>query len=566
MTPGTPSRLNSARCRNASRFRGLMRASAYLIGLLAILSWAPAGASAAHVFIDPGHGGPYSNANLPSLGIYEKNVNLSIALALRDQLQARGHTVTMARTTDRAVGLTDIPTWKYTSATDRWAYAADGIVRYSDGVPRDDLQARCDLANAAGADIFISVHNNGAASTAADGFENFASDEDILGSRLANMVQSEVIAATPLDDRGARNTDFYVVKWSHMPAILMEGGFLTNYADRAYLTSWTGRTTLARAVASAVDKFLATKPYQPIWPRISGSDRFQTATALSRTGWPTTAKTVILATGFNWPDALASAPLSRKLDAPLLLTGPGQLSPATAAELKRLAPDQIVVLGGELAVPSSVATQAIAACAPKVPTVRRIAGADRYTTAALIAKEVGVPADGRVAVVNGETHADAVSIAPYAGRSLIPILLVQPSAIPTATGQMRNIFGTAWRSTIVVGGVAAVNDAVARSCPVPTRVAGINRYGTNIAVIDKYYPGTSKFYVCNGYSASDSLAAGALAGKDGRATLLVAPRTINNQTRLWIENNETRIGAWTMVGGTAAVPYLQEWILRKALL
>lgn len=566
MTPATPANIDNARRRTAPASRRLIQASASLIAILLTLTLAPVRATAAHVFVDPGHGGPYSNANLPSLGIYEKNVNLYIALALRDQLKARGHTVTMARTTDRAVCLTDIPTWKYTSTTDRWAYAADGVVRYSDGVPRDDLQARCDLANAAGADIFISVHNNGAASTAADGFENFASDEDILGSRLADIVQSEVIAATPLDDRGARNTDFYVLKWSHMPAILIEGGFLTNYADRTYLTSPAGCTTLARAVATAVDKFLATKPYQPIWPRISGTDRFQTATALSRTGWPTTSTKVILATGFNWPDALASAPLSRKLDAPLLLTGVNELSQATAEELKRLAPDEIVILGGEMAISSSVATAAMQACAPQVPSIRRIAGADRYETAALIAREVGVPADGRVAVVNGGTHADAVSIAPYAGRNRIPILLVQQSTIPTATAQMRNVFGAGWKSTIVVGGLSAVNDAVARSCPSPTRVAGANRYATNLAVIDKYYPGTQKFYVCNGFSASDSLAAGALAAKDGRATLLVAPRTIDNSTRLWIENNESRIGAWTMVGGTMAVPYLQEWILRKAYL
>lgn len=544
----------------------LARAVFGLLGALVIASVAPTSAHAAHVFIDPGHGGPYSNANLPSLGIYEKNVNLAISLALRDQLIARGHTVTMARTTDRAVGLTDIPTWKYTSTTDRWAYAKDGIVRYSDGVPRDDLQARCNLANAAGADIFISLHNNGAESTAADGFENFASDQDILGSRLANIVQSEVIAATPLDDRGARNTDFYVLKWSHMPAILIEGGFLTNYSDRAYLTSYTGRTTLARAVATAVDKFLATDPYKPVWPRIAGADRFETATALSREGWPTTSARVILATGAKWPDALASAPLSRKLDAPLLLTRPDSLSPATAAELQRLAPDEIVILGGELAVSSAVATAAVEACGPKTPTVRRIAGTNRYQTAALIAAQVGVPADGRVAIVNGERHADAVSIAPYAGKSLIPILLVQQSWIPTETTVARKQFGTAWKSTIVVGGTGAVNDAVAGLCPTPSRVAGANRYATNLAIIDRFYPGVQRFYVCNGQIAPDSLTAGALGAKSGRTTLLVAPRTINDYTRLWIENNESRIAAWTMVGGSAAVPYLQDWILRKALL
>ncbi|MHB9005223.1 MAG: N-acetylmuramoyl-L-alanine amidase family protein, partial [Coriobacteriia bacterium] len=112
--------------RAARTSSALARAAVGLFGALIIASIAPSSAHAAHVFIDPGHGGPYSNANLPSLGIYEKNVNLAVSLALRTQLVARGHTVTMARTTDRAVGLTDIATWKYTSATDRWAYAKDG--------------------------------------------------------------------------------------------------------------------------------------------------------------------------------------------------------------------------------------------------------------------------------------------------------------------------------------------------------------------------------------------------------------------------------------------------------
>lgn len=523
-------------------------------------------AFAAKVFIDPGHGGRYSNANLPSLGIYEKNVNLAIALALRSQLESRGHTVTMARTTDTAVGGVDVPTWKYSGQTDLWSYYADGTTRYSDGVPRDDLQARCNLANASGSDIFISIHNNGAASSSANGFEDYASSQDILGTRLSRLVQDRVIAATPLHDRGAGNIDFYVLKWSHMPAILVEGGFLTNPGDRAYVTSWSGRTRLAAAIADGVDEFLATDPYQPVWPRIAGSDRFGTAVELSKTGWPTSANTVLLATGANWPDALASAPLSRKLGAPLLLATPSALPTSTAEEIARLTPDNIVILGGEEAISSEVASLAASAAGLDISKVERIAGASRYDTAAMIARRVGVPADGQVVVVTGSSPADAVSVAPYAGSRLMPILLVESSSIPTSVAAFRSDNNAAWRSTLALGGTRVLSDNLLAQLPAPRRIWGYNRYETNVAVLSQLYSGTTQMLVTNGEAYADNLTAGVLGAKQGKATMLVAPRTIDNRTRLFIENNEWRIGSWTMVGGASVVPYLQDWILRKALL
>lgn len=542
------------------------RVSILALALIGALAFTATPAFAARVFIDPGHGGRYSNANLPSLGIYEKNVNLAIALALRDQLESRGHTVVMARTTDTAVGAADVPTWKFSEASDLWSYYADGTTSYSDGVPRDDLQARCNLANAAGADIFISIHNNGASSSSASGFENYASSQDILGTRLSRLVQEEVITATPLHDRGAGNTDFYVIKWSHMPAILIEGGFLTNPADRAYVTSWSGRVRLARAIADGVDEFLATDPYQPVWPRIGGGNRFGTAVALSQTGWAAGAKTVLLATGRNWPDALSSAPLSRKLDAPLLLTEPSVLPTETAVELARLAPSNIVILGGTDAVPSEVASAAAQAAGIETSAVRRIAGVTRYDTAALVAREVGVPGSGRVVVVTGQNPADAVSIAPYAGRNSMPILLTDPSSLPTAAAGFLADNRATWRMTIGVGGTQVITDGLLAKLPAPTRVWGYNRYATNVAVLEQLYSGRTQFLVSNGEAYADNLTAGVLGTKQGKATMLVAPRTIDNRTRLFIENNEWRIGSWTMIGGNVVVPYLQDWILRKALL
>ncbi|MHB1477262.1 MAG: N-acetylmuramoyl-L-alanine amidase, partial [Coriobacteriia bacterium] len=74
------------------RLRPLVSSCALLAATIA-LTLPALPAHAAHIFIDPGHGGIYSNANLASLGIYEKNVNLQMALRLRAELVRRGHTV-----------------------------------------------------------------------------------------------------------------------------------------------------------------------------------------------------------------------------------------------------------------------------------------------------------------------------------------------------------------------------------------------------------------------------------------------------------------------------------------
>ena len=84
-------------------------------GLLAAAILVPAAASAKTlVFIDPGHGGRYSNAN--HYGLKEKNVNLQLGLELKRQLLAEGLDVGMTRESDRALTYADIPTWHYSSS------------------------------------------------------------------------------------------------------------------------------------------------------------------------------------------------------------------------------------------------------------------------------------------------------------------------------------------------------------------------------------------------------------------------------------------------------------------
>ncbi len=95
-------------------------------------------------------------------------------------------------------------------------------------------------------------------------------------------------------------------------------------------------------------------------------------------------KTVIVATGRNWPDALGGATLAGVLDAPILLVDTDALPAAVAAEITRLKATRAIVLGGTAAVSANVAT-AIDAI-PGVAKVERIGGANRYLTSEMIAK------------------------------------------------------------------------------------------------------------------------------------------------------------------------------------
>lgn len=536
-------------------------------------------AHAARIFIDPGHGsiimpGGGVDPGAVGGGYKEKDLALQIAQRLRTELITRGHEVELYRTGDVRTAPVDRVTWQYTSATDTWAwqkdpYAWDMKPESADkrvlAWKRSALQARPDAANAFGADIFISVHLNASVGESGNGYETYSAPEDRLGASLASHVQREVIESTPFSDRGAKTAQFYVIRWTHMPAILAECGFISNPADRAYVTSASGQSTLARAMADGVDAFLASEPYRQQWPRISGTTRYGTAAALSLDGWPTGARTVLLATGENWPDALASAPLSHKLDAPLLLSTPDTLPADTAAELARLAPDDIVVLGGTGAVSDAVAEAAASAAGVSLENVRRIAGANRYETAALIATEVGVPADGRVAVVGGESPADAVSISAYAGANAIPILLTETARLSTATADFKAANASTWRSTLIIGGTGVVPDAVVSTLPSRRRIAGPDRYATNTAVLQQLHTVGGLHYVANGEAYPDCLTAGVRGAKSAGAVMLVQPRTLGNYQRLYIENHETRVRAIRMVGGTGVLPIIHEWMIDKAL-
>lgn len=166
--------------------------------------------------------------------------------------------------------------------------------------------------------------------------------------------------------------------------------------------------------------------------RIGGSDRYDTAARVSAAMFDPGADVVYLATGVNWPDGLAAGAVAGHLHAPVLLVQSNSLPSVTSAELKRLAPKRIVIVGGTDVVSENVSK---AAASVTGAPVTRLGGADRYATAQLISQDA-YP-DGSVPIVylsTGQNFPDALAGGAAAATNGGPILLVKATLpLPAAT-------------------------------------------------------------------------------------------------------------------------------------
>jgi putative cell wall-binding protein/glucose/arabinose dehydrogenase len=221
--------------------------------------------------------------------------------------------------------------------------------------------------------------------------------------------------------------------------------------------------------------------------RIAGQTRAETAAALSRSTFLPKPAAVFVATADDFPDALAAGSAATLAGAPVLLVGKGEIPAATAEELRRLQPSNIVVLGGAAAVADTVITALDEFTSGEV---RRISGPTRYETAAMISQQTFRSAPVAY-VATGEAFADALTGGVPAAMQAGPVLLVKQGSIPAATASELGRLEP--RRIVVLGGTAAVSqevEAQLRSFTVGsvTRQAGGNRFSTAAAVAERTFP------------------------------------------------------------------------------
>ena len=171
--------------------------------------------------IDPGHGGRDPGA-VGINDLYEKHVVLPVSLEVAELLREQGINVVMTRSTDREL----------------------------------DLESRVQIAERAGADLFVSIHANAISLSRPDvnGIETYYYSSE--GLEIAEYVHESLLQATGRPDRGVRRARFYVIRRTSMPAVLLEIGFVTGADDAPLLETDAYRSLTAQAIARGILQYL----------------------------------------------------------------------------------------------------------------------------------------------------------------------------------------------------------------------------------------------------------------------------------------------------------------------
>lgn len=183
------------------------------------------------IIIDAGHGGKDFGALSRALGYEEKQLTLTTAHMLRNQLKQLGYHAILTRSQDVFIS----------------------------------LDKRAELANRADADLFVSIHFNHSTSQEAKGIEIYTYKESPPSSRilrskeLAKEVLSKIIHTTGAKSRGLKEANFAVIRETDMPAILVEAGFLSNPQEREKIRDPKYLRFIASGIAKGIDDYLTDK-------------------------------------------------------------------------------------------------------------------------------------------------------------------------------------------------------------------------------------------------------------------------------------------------------------------
>ncbi len=277
--------------------------------------------------------------------------------------------------------------------------------------------------------------------------------------------------------------------------------------------------------------------------RLAGGDRIGTAIAISQNAFPAagSAKAVVLTAAYNFPDALAGAPLAAAKDGPVLLTDPGLLTPATLTEIQRVAPtgSTVYILGG----PAAIATTIDSALMAANYNPQRIAGVDRFDTSVKIAEALGSPTT--VMLATGDIFADALSAGPAAASVHGAVLLTDGTKLPPTVA--------AYLSGLASPTVYDIGDAAGLAYPSGTLLAGGDRFATSALVAEKFFTNPTVVGVATGWNFPDALAGAGAMGVMGGPVLLSDPFILPSADALYLTNQASSITQAFLFGGTSSL-------------
>lgn len=301
--------------------------------------------------------------------------------------------------------------------------------------------------------------------------------------------------------------------------------------------------------------------------RIQGSDRWHTAALTSqRMNADGSGPVVFLANGLNFPDALSAGPAVIAAGGTLLTTAADSLPAATAAELERLQPSEVRVIGGENAVSPSVFDEVASIVAGPVT---RIEGATRWQTSERIVRSAFPSGAETVFVATGVNYPDALAAGPAAGFAGAPLVLIDGSGAALTNETRKLLQDLATKRVVVVGGTSAISSALetqlrdVSGVESVERLAGQDRFETAVAINARFFPGSQDALLASGYGFADALAGAPLAGMLAAPLYLTRPDCVPEPVLLdlW-EVGATTV---TLVGGPAVIDYSVDGAIEQGL-
>lgn len=182
------------------------------------------------IVVDVGHGG-WDPGKVSADGIKEKDINLAIALKLRDALEEKGCRVILTRTEDTALG------------------GSDG-----NSTKNSDMRARIAIMEQESPDYVISIHQNSYSDPSVHGAQAFYYSTSSVSQSMAETIQRYLIdQVDPENHRQAKTgNDYYILRKSPCPAVIVECGFLSNPTEAANLTDDEYQQKIADAICNAI--------------------------------------------------------------------------------------------------------------------------------------------------------------------------------------------------------------------------------------------------------------------------------------------------------------------------
>ncbi|WP_273851778.1 cell wall-binding repeat-containing protein [Guptibacillus spartinae] len=282
----------------------------------------------------------------------------------------------------------------------------------------------------------------------------------------------------------------------------------------------------------------------PEFMRIEGADRYETAVKIAKADYDKgDTPEVVFATGLDFPDALAGAPLAYEMDAPILLTKTTSIPTKVKEALTYFGVEHVTILGGTTAISKDVEAEL------KKMNIDydRISGENRYDTAAKIASELSPSPFETAYVASGANYPDALSVAAIASLEGSPILLTKTTSLPAETAEaLKN-----YTESFAIGGTAVISNDVLKKLPNGQRIAGANRYETSVKVVEELYGPPYAATLATGAGFADALTGSVYAANGIEPVVLTKKDGLSDEAKELFRESGTEY--YTILGGKSAV-------------